>query len=117
CTTEPLSISCGGVWPACFGLRMTRIGVPGGVRIMGVSFRPEVIMPRILIADDNQANAELLEAHLDGTGYDTRIASNGEDTLTAARDWKPDVILLDVMMPKLSGFEVCQRLRAAPATK
>ena len=74
-------------------------------------------MPRILIADDNQANAELLEAHLDGTGYDTRIVSNGEDTLAAARDWAPDVILLDVMMPKLSGFEVCQRLRANPDTR
>lgn len=74
-------------------------------------------MPRILIADDNQANAELLEAHLDGTGYETRIVSNGEDTLAVAREWHPDVILLDVMMPKLSGFEVCQRLRADPAAQ
>ena len=74
-------------------------------------------MPRILIADDSQPNAELLEAHLDGSGFDTRIATNGEDTLAAARDWKPDVILLDVMMPKLSGFEVCRQLRADPATK
>ena len=74
-------------------------------------------MPRILIADDNQANAELLEAHLDGTGYETRIVVNGEDTLAAARAWSPDVILLDVMMPRLSGFGVCQRLRADPATK
>ncbi len=74
-------------------------------------------MPRILIADDNPQNAELLEAHLDGTGYETRIAANGEETLTAARDWKPDVLLLDVMMPKMSGFEVCKRLRADPDTK
>ena len=74
-------------------------------------------MPRILIADDNQANAELLEAHLDGTDYETRISANGEDTLAAARAWKPDLILLDVMMPKLSGFEVCRRLRADPVTK
>jgi len=74
-------------------------------------------MARILIADDSQPNAELLEAHLDGSGFDTRIAANGEDTLAAARDWKPDVILLDVMMPKLSGFEVCRQLRADPATK
>ena len=74
-------------------------------------------MPRILIADDNQANAELLEAHLDGQGYETRIAPNGEDTLAAAREWNPDLVLLDVMMPKLSGFEVCQRLRADPATR
>ena len=43
-------------------------------------------MPRILIADDNQPNAELLEAHLDGQGYETRIAANGEDTLKAARE-------------------------------
>ena len=74
-------------------------------------------MPRILITDDSQLNAELLEAHLEGTGFDTKIVSNGEETLAAARDWKPDVILLDVMMPKLSGFEVCRRLRADPATK
>src|SRR6266478_4358241 len=74
-------------------------------------------MPRILIADDSQANAELLEAHLDGSGFETRIVSNGEDTLAAARDWKPEIILLDVMMPKLSGFEVCRRLRTNPATK
>jgi DNA-binding response OmpR family regulator len=73
-------------------------------------------MPRILIADDDTPNAELIEAHLDGTGYETKIAANGEDTLAAARSWKPDVILLDVMMPKLSGFEVCRRLRAEPAT-
>lgn len=74
-------------------------------------------MPRVLIADDSQLNAELLEVHLEGTGFETRIASNGEDTLAAVRDWKPDVILLDVMMPKLSGFEVCRRLRADPATR
>ena len=71
---------------------------------------PEDTMPRILIADDNPPNAELLEAHLDGTGFETKIAANGEETLAAARDWQPDVILLDVMMPKISGFEVCQPL-------
>jgi|SRR5262245_17388259 len=74
-------------------------------------------MPRILIADDNPSNAELLDAHLDGSGFDTKLVYNGEDTLAAARDWKPDLILLDVMMPKMSGFEVCRRLRADAATK
>ena len=74
-------------------------------------------MPRILIADDNTQNADLLEAHLDGTGYDTRVVYSGEDALAAARDWPPDVILLDVMMPKMSGFDVCRQLRAAAATK
>ena len=74
-------------------------------------------MPRILIADDNPSNADLLDAHLDGSGFETRLVYNGEDAIAAAREWKPDLILLDVMMPKLSGFEVCRRLRADPATK
>jgi two-component system alkaline phosphatase synthesis response regulator PhoP len=74
-------------------------------------------MPRILIADDNAPNADLLEAHLDGTGHETKIVYNGEDTIAAAKAWKPDLILLDVMMPKMSGFEVCRRLRSDPATK
>jgi two-component system alkaline phosphatase synthesis response regulator PhoP len=74
-------------------------------------------MPRVLIADDNPQNAELLDAHLDGTGYETRVAANGEETIRLAREWKPDVILLDIMMPKLSGFEVCKRLRADPTTR
>jgi DNA-binding response OmpR family regulator len=78
---------------------------------------PEVNMPRILIADDDTPNADLLEAHLDGSGYEIKIVFNGDDTLTAARTWKPDLILLDVMMPKLSGFEVCRRLRADPTTR
>lgn len=74
-------------------------------------------MPRILIADDNAPNADLFEAHLDGTGYETKVVFNGEDALAIARSWKPAVVLLDVMMPKLSGFEVCRRLRADPATR
>jgi DNA-binding response OmpR family regulator len=74
-------------------------------------------MARVLITDDNQQNAELLEAHLDGSGFDTRIAVNGDETLAAAHEFAPDVILLDVMMPKMSGFEVCKRLRADPATR
>jgi DNA-binding response OmpR family regulator len=74
-------------------------------------------MPRILIADDNPSNADLLDTYLDGEGFDTKLVYNGEDAIVAARDWKPDLILLDVMMPKLSGFEVCRRLRADAATK
>jgi DNA-binding response OmpR family regulator len=74
-------------------------------------------MPRILIADDSQLNAELLDAHLDGTGFETKLVYNGEEAVAVAREWKPDLVLLDVMMPKLSGFEVCRRLRADPATR
>lgn len=74
-------------------------------------------MARILIADDNQQNAELLEAHLDGTDYEVRIAVNGEETVHIADEWQPDVILLDIMMPKLSGFDVCKKLRSQEATQ
>ena len=72
---------------------------------------------RILIADDNPQGVELLEAYLGDTGYDVRTAADGEETLRLIREWKPDLVLLDVMMPRISGFEVCKRLRAAPATR
>jgi two-component system, OmpR family, alkaline phosphatase synthesis response regulator PhoP len=74
-------------------------------------------MAKILIVDDTRQNAELLEAHLDGQGFETHLASHGEEALALAESLKPDVILLDVMMPKMSGFEVCKRLRANPVTK
>jgi len=73
--------------------------------------------PRVLIADDNPQGVELLEAYLTGTDYELRTATDGEETLRQIRQWKPDVILLDVMMPKISGFEVCKRLRADPQTR
>lgn len=70
---------------------------------------------RILIADDNQANRELLEAYLAGIDCDIEHAADGQDTLTKVKSFQPDLILLDVMMPKLSGFEVCQKLKADTA--
>lgn len=72
---------------------------------------------RILIADDNAANCELLEAYLDGIECTTEIAVDGEETIAKVDSFKPDLILLDVMMPKLSGFEVCQKIKSNDATK
>ncbi len=72
---------------------------------------------RILIADDTPQAAELLEAYLSGPEYDLEFASDGEETLQRVAANRPDLILLDVMMPRLSGFEVCKRLRADPATR
>ncbi len=72
---------------------------------------------RVLIADDNPQGAELLEAYLGETDYEVETAADGEETLRKVRSWQPDLILLDVMMPKISGFEVCKRLRADPATR
>ncbi|MBL9081955.1 MAG: response regulator [Planctomycetales bacterium] len=72
---------------------------------------------RILIADDNAVNVELLEAFLAEADYDIAIAVDGRDTLDKVKEFQPDLILLDVMMPKLSGFEVCKQLKGDAATK
>jgi adenylate cyclase len=68
--------------------------------------------PRILIVDDNATNVKVLQTRLAAEGYEIITAADGEEGLTAARAHTPDLILLDVMMPKLDGFEVCRRLRA-----
>jgi adenylate cyclase len=71
--------------------------------------------PRILIVDDNATNVKILQARLTSEGYEVVSAADGEEGLAAARQLNPDLILLDVMMPKLGGIEVCRRLRADPA--
>ena len=71
--------------------------------------------PRILVVDDNPANVEILQMRLLAQGYEIRTAADGEEALSAVREHQPDLILLDVMMPKLDGIEVCRRLRADPA--
>src|SRR5438094_658553 len=73
--------------------------------------------PRVLIADDNPQGVELLEAYLAECDYDIATAADGEATLQKVQSWQPDLILLDIMMPKISGFEVCKRLRAHPVTR
>lgn len=78
---------------------------------------PSKGVPTILIADDNLQNVELLEAYLAEVECEIQTAYDGEETLRAVEAYKPDLILLDVMMPKLSGFEVCRKLRANPATR
>jgi len=73
-------------------------------------------MNRILIADDNVANRELLEAYLINIDCELETAVDGQDTLDKCRSFQPDLILLDVMMPKLSGFEVCKQIKENPET-
>ncbi len=70
---------------------------------------------RILIVDDNPTNVKVLQIRLAAEGYEVLTAADGEEGLAAARQHTPDLILLDVMMPKLDGFEVCRRLRADAA--
>ncbi|HEV8532688.1 MAG TPA: response regulator [Methylomirabilota bacterium] len=71
--------------------------------------------PRILIADDNPMNLDILQTRLAVHGYEILTAVDGEAALALAREKQPDLILLDVMMPKLDGLEVCRRLRKDPA--
>lgn len=72
---------------------------------------------RILITEDNPQGAELLEAFLAESPHETKVAANGEEALRLITEWNPDVVLLDIMMPRLSGFEVCRSIRANPATR
>ncbi len=69
---------------------------------------------RILIADDIQQNRELLEAYLIDEGYTLLMASDGQQTMQMVDQHHPDLILLDIMMPRMSGYEVCARLKADP---
>ncbi len=68
--------------------------------------------PRILIVDDMPANLHVLQLRLAAHGYEILTASDGEEALATARKAQPDLILLDVMMPKLDGLEVCRRLKS-----
>jgi two-component system, OmpR family, alkaline phosphatase synthesis response regulator PhoP len=72
---------------------------------------------KILIADDNQQNCELLEAYLCDLDCEIVMAADGHETLSKAQSVHPDLLLLDVMMPKLSGFEVCKQLKQDPGTR
>ena len=72
---------------------------------------------KVLIADDNAANVELLEAYLAGIDCDVDIANDGQETLDKVASFQPDLILLDIMMPRLSGFEVCKQIKDNPDTR
>jgi class 3 adenylate cyclase/CheY-like chemotaxis protein len=67
--------------------------------------------PRILIVDDNETNRDILMTRLGAHGYDLKQAADGEEAIAATKEHRPDLILLDVMMPKLDGIEACKRLK------
>ncbi len=71
---------------------------------------------KILIVEDDDGLANVYTARLQSEGFDTRRVPNGEDALAAAVEFKPDLVLLDIMMPKVSGFDVLDILRNTPET-
>src|SRR5437773_4469232 len=78
------------------------------------SFLPQ---STVLIVDDNAQNVELLQAFLEALPVKLVTASDGVEALEKVEEHNPDLILLDIMMPRMSGFQVCRKLKADPATK
>lgn len=72
---------------------------------------------RLLVVDDTPENAQLLEAMLSPHGYSVTLAFSGAEGLEKVRTGEPDVVLLDILMPDISGYEVCRRIRANPSTR
>src|SRR6516164_7932735 len=70
---------------------------------------------RILVVDDTPANIQVLTSTLREKGYQLSVATNGKQALEIVARVRPDLILLDVMMPELDGFETCRRLKASSA--
>ena len=72
---------------------------------------------KIMVVDDEESLIELVRAILENEGYEVISAMNGEEALEKLKTVKPDLILLDMMMPGMSGREVCERIRKNPKTK
>jgi len=77
----------------------------------------ETKKPKILVVDDEEKNLKLLSIILQSGNYDIQTATNGREALEKTREYSPDLILLDVMMPEMDGFETCRRLREDPDTR
>jgi two-component system, OmpR family, alkaline phosphatase synthesis response regulator PhoP len=73
-------------------------------------------IPKVLIVDDNVQNLELLQAYLEDLEVETIAAYDGPEALASVAKDHPDLLLLDIMMPQMSGFEVCKRLKGDPNT-
>jgi DNA-binding response OmpR family regulator len=72
---------------------------------------------RVLIADDEPNIVTSLEFLMEQAGYETKVATNGQEAIDLAASFRPDLVLLDIMFPVKSGYEVCQQLKTEPATR
>lgn len=71
----------------------------------------------VLIVDDHEQNRELLQAYLEEIGCQTMLAADGIEALSIIEERQPDLILLDVMMPRMSGFQLCTKIKSSPDTR
>ncbi|MBL7864114.1 MAG: response regulator transcription factor [Cyclobacteriaceae bacterium] len=69
---------------------------------------------KVLVVDDEEPIRELLKYNLEKEGYEVKVAANGHEAVDSAKKFKPDVVLLDIMMPQMDGVETCRQLRAMP---
>jgi CheY-like chemotaxis protein len=119
-----------GLSRVCWGIGNARIDrdatVPGhGKEIAAMNDTPPEVAgdgprlsdSRILVVDDNEQNLELLVAYLDDLEAQVVTAADGMEALDKVREQTPDLILLDIMMPRMSGFEVCRKLKSDPETR
>ena len=72
---------------------------------------------KVLIVDDEPSIAKILRKQLEVAGFEVAVAVDGEEGLSKVREWKPELVLLDVMLPKINGHEVCKTLKADPELK
>jgi CheY-like chemotaxis protein len=89
---------------------------PTGRRANG-NDQQKIADSKVLVVDDNAQNLELLVAYLDSLDCGVCTAADGIEALEKVRQEEPDLILLDIMMPKMSGFEVCRKLKSDPQTR
>ncbi len=78
---------------------------------------PDLSTATILIVDDNQQNLELMQAYLEDLGCRILTATDGDEAIELVESSPPDLMLLDVMMPRVSGFQVCEKLKSQPSTR
>ena len=71
----------------------------------------------VLVVDDHEQNLELMQAYIESIGCNVRTARDGVEALASVESEQPDLILLDIMMPRMSGFQVCSKLKTDPATR
>ena len=92
----------------------TRHSSPIAIALEDAAGEVDIRGTRVLVVDDNPQNTELVQAYLESLPVQIATAVDGLDAMAQAERFKPDLVLLDVMMPKMSGFEVCQKIKQNP---
>lgn len=91
--------------------------LPSPATLAGQVDPPDLSNASILLVDDNLQNLELMQAYLESLPCRLRTAKDGVEAIELIERACPDLVLLDVMMPRMSGFEVCQKIKSNPATR